>query len=133
MEDLKRLVKKMRERRGTGKEPDEEEIQLRLKLKSKKKDLSALGDDFGKIVCKALVDAPERKTDWVSRIKKKCRTCGGQAQLQCSVCMVSTYCSRDCQLKHWPEHKKRCYKYDYDPNFKMFEEEEEEEEKKSIA
>ena len=137
MEDLKRLVKKMRERRQSGKEPDEEEKQLRLRLQSHRKELNASGDAIGSVVCKALlIDAPEKKkSDWVSRIKKKCRTCGGPAQLQCSVCKVSTYCSTECQLKHWPEHKKRCYKYDYDPNFKMFDDDDEkvveEEEKKA--
>ena len=129
-EDLKRLVIKMRQRRESGKEPDEEEKQLRIRLQSRRKDLNALGEDFGAVVCKALlIDAPEKKSDWVSRIKKKCRTCGGKAELQCSVCNVSTYCSRDCQAKDWVNHKKRCHKYDYDPKFKMFDDEKVDEKK----
>lgn len=26
----------------------------------------------------------------------------------CGVCFAAVYCSRDCQLKHWPLHKKKC-------------------------
>eukprot|EP00984_Skeletonema_dohrnii_P001845 scaffold613_cov140-Skeletonema_dohrnii-CCMP3373.AAC.2 len=30
---------------------------------------------------------------------------------ECSRCMAASYCSRDCQVKHWKQHKIRCKKF----------------------
>ena len=39
-----------------------------------------------------------------------CQTCGkeGEDFMCCSRCKVAAYCSKDCQVKEWPEHKKVC-------------------------
>ena len=38
----------------------------------------------------------------------KCADCGDPAKLRCSKCKSSWYCTRECQLKNWKEHKKMC-------------------------
>ena len=51
-------------------------------------------------------------------IHKKCANCGREAESmhskklkQCAVCEAVSYCSRDCQVKHWKDgHKKDCVK-----------------------
>ena len=41
-----------------------------------------------------------------------CESCGAQdcdkALMQCARCSVAYYCSKDCQVRHWKEHKPRC-------------------------
>lgn len=41
-----------------------------------------------------------------------CSVCAFRAtsMKKCSRCLQSRYCSTDCQLEHWPEHKKNCKK-----------------------
>jgi ubiquitin C-terminal hydrolase len=39
---------------------------------------------------------------------KDCAICGKFALNRCSSCKEVGYCGRDCQRKHWPEHKKVC-------------------------
>ncbi|XP_064475140.1 uncharacterized protein LOC135389098 [Ornithodoros turicata] len=41
--------------------------------------------------------------------RRVCFVCGKKADLRCSVCKV-VYCSRECQVKDWPEHLKECLK-----------------------
>ena len=38
----------------------------------------------------------------------KCAVCGEPAKQRCSKCKGEWYCSRECQLKKWKEHKKMC-------------------------
>ena len=38
----------------------------------------------------------------------KCAVCGEAAKQRCSKCKGVWYCSRECQLKNWKEHKKMC-------------------------
>eukprot|EP01091_Cochliopodium_minus_P019897 TRINITY_DN8515_c0_g1_i1.p1 TRINITY_DN8515_c0_g1~~TRINITY_DN8515_c0_g1_i1.p1 ORF type:complete len:365 (-),score=69.58 TRINITY_DN8515_c0_g1_i1:76-1170(-) len=45
--------------------------------------------------------------------QKKCKVCDVVETLtlkmkSCSRCKKVSYCSKECQLKHWPEHKKEC-------------------------
>ena len=38
-----------------------------------------------------------------------CAQCGSSGPLQkCSKCLVASYCSKDCQVSHWPQHKRGC-------------------------
>lgn len=38
----------------------------------------------------------------------KCAGCGEPAAHRCSKCKIEWYCSRECQLSRWKEHKKMC-------------------------
>ncbi|XP_077972144.1 zinc finger MYND domain-containing protein 10-like [Styela clava] len=38
----------------------------------------------------------------------KCSNCGEEATKRCSRCRQEWYCKRECQVKHWPKHKKVC-------------------------
>ncbi|XP_076605832.1 zinc finger MYND domain-containing protein 10 isoform X2 [Chaetodon auriga] len=40
--------------------------------------------------------------------KPKCGSCGKEAAKRCSRCQGEWYCQRECQVKHWPKHKKAC-------------------------
>ncbi|XP_064154274.1 zinc finger MYND domain-containing protein 10 [Anguilla rostrata] len=40
--------------------------------------------------------------------KPKCGSCGSEASKRCSRCQGEWYCRRECQVKHWPKHKKAC-------------------------
>jgi len=40
-----------------------------------------------------------------------CVACGELAKKRCSKCHVEWYCSRPCQVKHWPKHKASCDLY----------------------
>ena len=42
-------------------------------------------------------------SSWCSGCKKKC---GGMKL--CGKCFTAGYCNKDCQLEHWPKHKKLC-------------------------
>nr|XP_053633499.1 zinc finger MYND domain-containing protein 10-like [Cherax quadricarinatus] len=37
-----------------------------------------------------------------------CALCGEPAGRRCSRCRAHWYCRRECQVKHWPDHKKLC-------------------------
>ncbi|XP_017109543.2 zinc finger MYND domain-containing protein 10 homolog [Drosophila bipectinata] len=39
-----------------------------------------------------------------------CATCQAKAKKKCANCKQVHYCSRDCQLKDWPQHKTTCMK-----------------------
>ncbi|CAH8575489.1 unnamed protein product [Schistosoma turkestanicum] len=38
----------------------------------------------------------------------RCPTCGEIASKRCSRCRQEWYCGRECQVRHWPKHKKAC-------------------------
>jgi len=46
----------------------------------------------------------------MSKVKKICLCCLMEVQtnLICTNCRVGRYCSKQCQLKHWPVHKNSC-------------------------
>uniref|UniRef100_A0AAY4EHN0 MYND-type domain-containing protein n=1 Tax=Denticeps clupeoides TaxID=299321 RepID=A0AAY4EHN0_9TELE len=39
-----------------------------------------------------------------------CGFCGNMVSKRCSRCQLEWYCSRECQVKHWPKHKVVCQK-----------------------
>ncbi|KAJ3504307.1 hypothetical protein NLJ89_g8002 [Agrocybe chaxingu] len=41
-------------------------------------------------------------------IKTTCSYCGEIGQQKCARCKIASYCSRECQRKDWPDHKKSC-------------------------
>jgi hypothetical protein len=45
-----------------------------------------------------------------SKKKKNCLCCLKEVEgsSRCSQCRTALYCSRECQLKHWPVHKNIC-------------------------
>lgn len=45
-----------------------------------------------------------------SQISNSCSHCGSKADKKCSKCKTDFYCSRNCQVKHWPLHKQQCGK-----------------------
>lgn len=42
------------------------------------------------------------------RQRDYCWSCGGKNKSTCQKCGCAKYCSRDCQLADWPQHKKFC-------------------------
>lgn len=54
-------------------------------------------DAFNTEAIESLIDEPA-----------KCAECGQPGPKQCSRCKSEWYCRRECQVKHWPKHKKIC-------------------------
>jgi len=57
----------------------------------------------------------KRETEDKGNAKKAarvCQLCGKEAEKmkKCSVCRLVRYCSQECQLEDWKEHKKSCKK-----------------------
>ena len=41
--------------------------------------------------------------------EKRCALCQKpNSRQRCSRCRIERYCGRECQVNHWPKHKKRC-------------------------
>ena len=45
---------------------------------------------------------------WFENKSKKCKICCKKASSCCSGCRYAYYCSRNCQVKNWKEHKEIC-------------------------
>ncbi len=41
-------------------------------------------------------------------MRKQCYVCHKGTTKRCSVCRVVFYCSRECQRRHWSQHKTNC-------------------------
>lgn len=52
-------------------------------------------------------DEPSSK-DPQTEDNKSCKVCQKAAEKKCGNCSKAFYCSKDCQVKHWPIHKKVC-------------------------
>jgi len=46
-------------------------------------------------------------------LNNRCGLCNIESKLRCSQCQIQKYCSKECQKKHWKEHKKNCGKSVY--------------------
>ncbi|ETN63118.1 zinc finger MYND domain-containing protein 10 [Anopheles darlingi] len=52
---------------------------------------------------------PEVKPEGNAGAIKVCGSCGSSAIKKCSKCLNVYYCSRECQVRDWPEHKELCH------------------------
>ena len=44
-----------------------------------------------------------------SSSRPRCVVCNGEnAKMRCSRCRSERYCGKECQVQHWPIHKKQC-------------------------
>lgn len=50
----------------------------------------------------------------------KCNACGKKILKRkvCKRCNIATYCSKECQVKDWPEHKKECKSFQISSQFR---------------
>ena len=57
-------------------------------------------------------DQAENEEGELKKAARVCKNCGKEASKmqKCSRCRLVRYCSRDCQLADWKEHKKSCKK-----------------------
>ncbi|GFH60312.1 hypothetical protein CTEN210_16788 [Chaetoceros tenuissimus] len=63
------------------------------------------------------IDTEEFQNDFIDHLKKhheRCSYCDLKENdtvtlSRCTRCKVQFYCSRDCQVKDWPRHKKQCF------------------------
>ena len=46
-----------------------------------------------------------------------CKVCGKEGHKKCTNCYSRGYCSRECQMKDWPNHKEDCKKVKYDSTY----------------
>lgn len=56
---------------------------------------------------------PDKSCDTISAVPGLCTTCGAKDKKmkKCALCGHARYCGKDCQTKHWPEHKAACAAY----------------------
>eukprot|EP00916_Digyalum_oweni_P003296 GHVL01005929.1.p1 GENE.GHVL01005929.1~~GHVL01005929.1.p1 ORF type:complete len:408 (-),score=67.62 GHVL01005929.1:1090-2313(-) len=59
-------------------------------------------------------DDPQDLKDFIANIEDIddepcCAVCGKPAGQRCSRCREEWYCTRDCQISHWRQHKSLCY------------------------
>ncbi|XP_064615529.1 uncharacterized protein LOC135479570 [Liolophura sinensis] len=52
-------------------------------------------------------DGPIQSLDQVNQCCSNCKTYVGTLK-RCTACKNTAYCSKSCQLEHWPEHKANC-------------------------
>lgn len=68
----------------------------------------------------------DKSTNNQSHAWTKCNACEKRIleKKVCGSCNIATYCSKECQVKDWPEHKKECksFKISSEPRVKIREE-----------
>jgi len=71
-----------------------------------KKQAERMADTFGMETVEQLLQKVETGTG----TGDNCVVCGHKAGSRCSRCRKQKYCSKECQLSHWPAHKPVCSK-----------------------
>ena len=71
-----------------------------------KKQAERMADTFGMETVEQLLQKVETGTG----SGDNCVVCGHTAGSRCSRCRKQKYCSKECQLSHWPSHKPVCSK-----------------------
>lgn len=70
---------------------------------------TALEEIFSKEVSKDLMQRMGNMVTIPTDIENPiCGNCGGDATHRCSRCKSEWYCSRECQVAHWPDHEETC-------------------------
>ncbi|PHJ18107.1 mynd finger domain-containing protein [Cystoisospora suis] len=70
----------------------------------RQKEFSSKGSEHLDRLSKFMVSMP---FDTVTS-SKRCRTCGRHAEQRCAKCKAEWYCSRECQIGDWKNHKEVC-------------------------
>jgi len=83
---------------------------------TKKNGPAAAAEQFGSISIGESVEGKDNETEPTSKsgtttpTKLLCSACGKKSNTlkNCTACECVWYCDKDCQNKHWKEHKKEC-------------------------
>jgi hypothetical protein len=64
------------------------------------------------LTCSKKCEKRNRKEMVAESASYVCENCGKKESTmsRCSKCGIARYCSRECQVKNWPEHKRKCVK-----------------------
>eukprot|EP00002_Diphylleia_rotans_P001603 TRINITY_DN10892_c0_g1_i1.p1 TRINITY_DN10892_c0_g1~~TRINITY_DN10892_c0_g1_i1.p1 ORF type:complete len:563 (-),score=106.72 TRINITY_DN10892_c0_g1_i1:68-1756(-) len=66
-------------------------------------------------------DIEEYERSRIDAIKFSCSACGKKVEIKwCAKCHTACYCSRECQVQDWPQHKQRCNSVVFVPASEVF-------------
>ncbi|EPR62334.1 MYND finger domain-containing protein [Toxoplasma gondii ME49] len=109
----------------TGQHPEEKHrippILVELSAEVREKLLDAYAGKWKEVAERQKTVYSEAKEEDLSRLSnfmvalpfesaasKRCRTCGRHADQRCAKCKVTWYCTRECQIHDWRNHKEIC-------------------------
>lgn len=61
-------------------------------------------------LCKLPILPMSEALSFFNMTSSTCCICANEASKKCSACKEVSYCSRECQISHWPQHKLSCKK-----------------------